>query len=201
MKFDFRLRWVAIALVLCGALYPMFGRARENARRSSCQSNLKQVSLAALQYVRDYDETWVLSPNWEAALYPYAKNIAIFSCPTSRMGYAYNINLSGALMTLVEEPQEMAMFYEPRNPTNADGGNDWNFQGVHAGGSNVAFNDGHVKWFKEKPTFWTPELRDKVGAKKRRDEESRRFRAENKRENERRRKEYEASKQRQRFKN
>src|SRR5438093_1335925 len=48
---------IAIIAILAAILFPVFGRARENARRSSCQSNLKQLGLAAMQYVQDYDET------------------------------------------------------------------------------------------------------------------------------------------------
>ena len=47
---------VAIIAILAAILFPVFARARENARRSSCQSNLKQIGLGILQYVQDYDE-------------------------------------------------------------------------------------------------------------------------------------------------
>ena len=47
---------IAIIAILAAILFPVFSRARENARRSSCSSNLKQIGLAAMQYVQDYDE-------------------------------------------------------------------------------------------------------------------------------------------------
>src|SRR5215217_2450512 len=47
---------IAIIALLAAILFPVFGRARENARRSSCQSNLKQMGLAIMQYTQDYDE-------------------------------------------------------------------------------------------------------------------------------------------------
>ncbi len=47
---------IAIIGLLAAILFPVFSRARENARRASCQSNLKQLGLAVLQYVGDYDE-------------------------------------------------------------------------------------------------------------------------------------------------
>jgi len=47
---------VAIIAILAGILFPVFARARENARRTSCQSNLKQIGLAWIQYSQDYDE-------------------------------------------------------------------------------------------------------------------------------------------------
>jgi len=47
---------VAIIAILAAILFPVFARARENARRTSCQSNLKQIGLAWIQYSQDYDE-------------------------------------------------------------------------------------------------------------------------------------------------
>ena len=46
---------IAIISLLAAILFPVFGRARENARRSSCQSNLKQMCLATAQYQQDSD--------------------------------------------------------------------------------------------------------------------------------------------------
>jgi prepilin-type N-terminal cleavage/methylation domain-containing protein/prepilin-type processing-associated H-X9-DG protein len=47
---------IAIIAILAAILFPVFGRARDNARRSACQSNLKQIGLAYNQYFQDYDE-------------------------------------------------------------------------------------------------------------------------------------------------
>ena len=47
---------IAIIGLIAAILFPVFGRVRENARRSSCQSNLKQIGLALIQYSQDYDE-------------------------------------------------------------------------------------------------------------------------------------------------
>ncbi|RYZ86059.1 MAG: DUF1559 domain-containing protein, partial [Proteobacteria bacterium] len=44
---------IAIIALLAAILFPAFSRARENARRSSCQSNLKQIGLATFQYIQD----------------------------------------------------------------------------------------------------------------------------------------------------
>jgi len=49
---------IAIIAILAAILFPVFARARENARRSSCQSNLKQIGLGVLQYTQDYDEKY-----------------------------------------------------------------------------------------------------------------------------------------------
>ena len=49
---------IAIIAILAAILFPVFARARENARRSSCQSNLKQLGLGFIQYTQDYDEKY-----------------------------------------------------------------------------------------------------------------------------------------------
>jgi len=83
---------IAIIAILAAILFPVFARARENARRSSCQSNLKQIGLGVLQYAQDYDEMLVPSyasygPGgytwWPGLVQPYVKSRQIFSCPSS----------------------------------------------------------------------------------------------------------------------
>lgn len=84
---------IAIIAILAAILFPVFARARENARRTSCLSNLKQIGLGALQYAQDYDETTigtelgdktVSSPEyfWAEMIAPYTKNEQILSCPS-----------------------------------------------------------------------------------------------------------------------
>lgn len=63
---------IAIISILAAILFPVFARARENARRTSCLSNLKQIGLAAMQYTQDYDEHyvplfWRAGTGWPAA--------------------------------------------------------------------------------------------------------------------------------------
>ena len=86
---------VAIIGLLAALLFPVFARARENARRASCLSNMKQIGLGLLQYVGDYDEQnsriWygssgdsnaTTSYKWMDAIYPYVKSEQIFTCPS-----------------------------------------------------------------------------------------------------------------------
>ncbi|MDX1934819.1 MAG: DUF1559 domain-containing protein [Capsulimonadales bacterium] len=49
---------IAIIAILAAILFPVFAQAREKARQTSCLSNLKQMGLAVLMYVQDYDETF-----------------------------------------------------------------------------------------------------------------------------------------------
>jgi len=59
---------IAIIAILAAILFPVFARARENARRASCMSNLKQIGLGIMQYVQDYDEKYPIA--WYGPTYP-----------------------------------------------------------------------------------------------------------------------------------
>jgi len=99
---------IAIIAILAAILFPAFARARENARRSSCQSNMKQIGLGFLQYTQDYDETWPqgnadIGQGWASQIYPYVKSTQIYKCPSdtttaaspnSVVSYYYNANIS-----------------------------------------------------------------------------------------------------------
>ena len=82
---------IAIIAILAAILFPVFGRARENARRSSCQSNLKQIGLGIAQYTQDYDEKYnvqdtaslALGRSFASDLQPYLKSSQIFICPSA----------------------------------------------------------------------------------------------------------------------
>jgi prepilin-type N-terminal cleavage/methylation domain-containing protein/prepilin-type processing-associated H-X9-DG protein len=54
---------IAIIAILAAILFPVFARAREQARKISCVSNLKQIDTGFLMYVQDYDEQY---PPWTA---------------------------------------------------------------------------------------------------------------------------------------
>jgi prepilin-type N-terminal cleavage/methylation domain-containing protein len=83
---------IAIIAILAAILFPVFGRARENARRSSCQSNLKQIGLGVLQYTQDYDEKYPIgratftqgaAGSWHQRIFPYVKSTQLFQCPSN----------------------------------------------------------------------------------------------------------------------
>ncbi len=79
---------IAIIAILAAILFPVFARARENARRSSCQSNLKQIGLGFAQYIQDYDgylpgSSVGSGASWPSMIFPYIKSEQIFVCPSS----------------------------------------------------------------------------------------------------------------------
>jgi prepilin-type N-terminal cleavage/methylation domain-containing protein/prepilin-type processing-associated H-X9-DG protein len=100
---------ITIISILAAILFPVFARARENARRASCLSNLKQIGLGVAMYTQDYDEkypfvrtgvsatAWYDAEGWknpsamvygtaygdyQPLLYPYVKNVQVFMCPS-----------------------------------------------------------------------------------------------------------------------
>jgi len=99
---------IAIIAILAAILFPVFARAREKARQSSCLSNVKQLMLAHVAYMTDYDDStcpsYLPGPPatfWYAHLLPYMKNQGIVVCPsaptqgagtpsTGNIGYGWN---------------------------------------------------------------------------------------------------------------
>ena len=101
---------IAIIAILAAILFPVFAKAREKARQTSCLSNMKQISLGILQYAQDYDEMMVpdalsvfsyMSPDgtpinisppcamlWMYLVYPYVKNVQVFTCPSYTDGWS-----------------------------------------------------------------------------------------------------------------
>lgn len=86
---------IAIIAILAAILFPVFARARENARRASCQSNLKQIMLGVVQYTQDYDEQYPLDQagsgatrvQWPDLIMPYVKSTQLFYCPSHKSTY------------------------------------------------------------------------------------------------------------------
>ena len=115
---------IAIIAILAAILFPVFARAREAARQSSCSSNLKQMGTALMMYVQDFDEVlpgaapysagspyghWVLAFNNGAgqnaaqpgpflvdqgAIFSYVKNAQVFICPSDANGRIKRLSYS-----------------------------------------------------------------------------------------------------------
>ena len=93
---------IAIIAILAAILFPVFAKAREKARQTSCLSNVKQLGLALNMYVQDYDERfpfWTYSAPiggeaWWLVLAPYVKNDQVFVCP--RKTFAVNWTYQGS---------------------------------------------------------------------------------------------------------
>lgn len=113
---------IAIISLLAAILFPVYAQAREKSRQTSCLSNQKQVGLALMQYVADYDEQypaglsvaggkWVWAgEGWAGQCLPYHRSASVFRCPSDTLpgsgpynwtvSLGYNINL---VETVLEE--------------------------------------------------------------------------------------------------
>jgi len=132
---------IAIIAILAAILFPVFARARENARKANCLSNMKQLGLAVMQYAQDYDEvlpptynggsTTYTLPNgnqhtgavlWPTLLYPYVKNTGVYVCPsdpkkwtgtyTGEMSYGMNTFQKGMALATITNPSETMFLAE-----------------------------------------------------------------------------------------
>ncbi|MFQ6132268.1 MAG: DUF1559 domain-containing protein [Armatimonadota bacterium] len=87
---------IAIIAILAAILFPVFGRARENAKRVACWSNLRQLGLALHMYAQDNDEWFPMGEDPEQwnyffnpklalveATYSYAANRSIYYCSSA----------------------------------------------------------------------------------------------------------------------
>jgi len=129
---------IAIIAILAAILFPVFARAREKARQSSCQSNEKQIALGMLMYAQDYDEMWIMSattvggvgdqrPLWQDNLQPYVKNTQLFICPSDvarvlsggyapiqqvQSGYGIYCAHNNQAMAIYKHPAETVIFVD-----------------------------------------------------------------------------------------
>src|SRR5947209_1347780 len=80
---------IAIIAILAAILFPVFARAREQSRKATCLSNLRQMGTATMMYVQDYDSKY---PHWygpwSALIMPYLKNEPLFRCLSDGVGTA-----------------------------------------------------------------------------------------------------------------
>ena len=193
---------IAIIAILAAILFPVFQSVRENARRTACLSNLKQLGLAVTQYTQDSDELmpnitdggpgdsklggWIYYSGFTTApllydptkgsIYPFIKSTGVFICPDdvagSKTGDSYAISSCtasiarvgnyriGKNISVFDNPSGTMLFCEEYARNAAAGGatgstNDGYFSGAapdhvnvrHKGGGNVAFIDGHAKYY------------------------------------------------------
>ena len=135
---------------MAAILLPVFARARENARSSSCLNNEKQIGIAIIAYVQDYDEKYParqIGPlYWSQQIYSYIKSVNVFMCPSNSrntniangvqgaipaipISYAYNARFgdqgSGFNMSTVNEPANKIIVSEIYLQNWSDYGSCW----------------------------------------------------------------------------
>ena len=128
---------IAIIAILAAILFPVFQKVRENARRTSCASNEKQLALGVLQYVEDSDEGYPVQPepngtnsydyqqNWVYTVQPYIKSYDVFKCPDD----SHTVNgTDGPINSYVANS---VVGYDWKSPAPING---WTLEGVINGG-------------------------------------------------------------------
>ena len=114
---------IAIIAILAAILFPVFQKVRENARRASCQSNLKQIGIAFTQYTQDADENFPCfnsgngDRGWATAIYPFVKSVGVYKCPddsiaNSKVSYGMNYAIFGGIPT---NPNSPAAYNQNKN--------------------------------------------------------------------------------------
>ncbi len=167
---------IAIIAILAAILFPVFARAREQARKTGCMNNLKNIALGNAMYVQDYDEkfmpaiytdyTWTgLDKNgkvFPSPLEPYLRNKNINPCPSDTSSwkatggkfptsYAWSFKLGDKSLAAVVYPAQVVTFNEIWSFHMGKYGKcyDPNFDclGLYTGNeAMLAFVDGHVKY-------------------------------------------------------
>jgi prepilin-type N-terminal cleavage/methylation domain-containing protein len=99
---------IAIIAILAAILFPVFQKVRENARRASCLSNMKQLGIAFTQYTQDSNERFpavrAVTPNnnyvggWANLIYPFVKSTGVYACPddsrvSPKVSYSMNYGI------------------------------------------------------------------------------------------------------------
>lgn len=148
---------IAIIAILAAILFPVFARAREKARQTSCLNNMKQLGTAMMMYTSDYDERFVSTDDnwrWYTLIYPYVANDQILQCPslddTGNQYTDYCINgvlAHGIAQAMLRKPAEMIMIGERATGMPWDGYHPWPRDGVSWNDlSAYTAADGH-NWF------------------------------------------------------
>lgn len=135
---------IAIIAILAAILFPVFQKVRENARRASCQSNLKQLGLAFVQYTQDADEKYPsglvggtpppingtaangAGIGWAGQIYTYVKSTGVYKCPDDStpnngnavpVSYAMNEYVSSLALAQFAAPASTALACEVTGAT------------------------------------------------------------------------------------
>lgn len=154
--------FVLIIPITAAILFPVFAQAREQARRSACASNEKQIALGLAMYMQDNNQFMPPSSIWATSASTYMKTNtnggtgSLFHCPSAdstSYGYAMNNGASGVEFTGVPRPEQLVVIFESDSPdVNASGSKSDADLTRHSGGSNLAFLDGHTQWFESGKT-------------------------------------------------
>jgi prepilin-type N-terminal cleavage/methylation domain-containing protein/prepilin-type processing-associated H-X9-DG protein len=139
---------IAIIAILAAILFPVFARAREKARQTSCTSNQRQIAAAIQIYAQDHDDELPGTANVWSNI---SVDPGVLICPTkgksATNGYVYNNVMGGYALGMINDPSEQFLTSDGNaNPTTntniAMTGNDIDLR--HSGQAIFSYADGHV---------------------------------------------------------
>lgn len=171
---------IAIIAILAAILFPVFAQAREAARKTSCLSNTKQISMASLMYVQDYDEVlagpalrrcgnsgptqysnywwganWM---TWPELIIPYNKSAQIYTCPnrSNQPFYGYSINVNSSNDDFPNSPTPPGNWFDGKCPgTTKAGQGPVSQASIVAPASTIWYYDSNASIFQDGLTQWT----------------------------------------------
>ena len=140
---------IAIIAILAAILFPVFQKVRENARRTSCLSNEKQLGIAFVQYTQDSNERYpgvdalpqpTYVGGWANMIYPYVKSTGVYACPDDNhtgpkvsytMNYAvwnddFRDSAHGLKLARFTNPASTVLLYECDAPGQTNPATAWN---------------------------------------------------------------------------
>jgi prepilin-type N-terminal cleavage/methylation domain-containing protein/prepilin-type processing-associated H-X9-DG protein len=154
---------IGVIAILAAILFPVFARAREAARRSTCQTNLRQLGLGLQMYARDWSERLPPRSNdLKPLVMPYLNDPTVLLCPSDgslgpqRRNAATPDPKNAGLIAL--PPGILTCSYQYRGGLALDDrgsiplGADCSF--LHSGTANVLYLDGRVTSLP--PSRWVP---------------------------------------------
>jgi prepilin-type N-terminal cleavage/methylation domain-containing protein/prepilin-type processing-associated H-X9-DG protein len=134
---------IAVIAVLAAILFPVFAKAREKARQTTCLNNLRQLSMALSMTVQDNDEIYPTTDEVWGAL---KVDAGVLVCPTAgkkiKNAYGYSARVADQIVTLLGDPYKTPVFTDANKQTITWGSD---IEKRHAQKATVAYADGHVE--------------------------------------------------------
>lgn len=125
---------LGVTVLLAAILFPILSRSRELVRRTSCQSNLKQIGIAVFQYTQDNDKRWPILnqshgvPGFYIEIQPYLKSLQVLQCPSEPtpppnpstdttsnvyVDYAHNLSLGWSAKNRLPASHKVSILAQP----------------------------------------------------------------------------------------
>jgi len=148
---------IAIIAILAAILFPVFAKAREKARQTSCLNNQRQITTGILMYAQDHDE---LLPTADTVWGAIGMDKGVLVCPTAGKklanGYVYNNYVSGVALGEVGSPSGTMVTSDGTSGTGAGQIANTAYAGAqiamrHGGGVIISYLDSHVELTKDPP--------------------------------------------------